>query len=211
MRNKLSKESLELALVMCYQLWVRRNAFIFQNQFMHPGILAKKAQVDLSFFKETKQNCLKRIEGTNKRGSTQRWKPPTWPYVKVNFDAAFEKAKGRMVMGVIIKDSEGRLLAVVTVSKDHISTAAQAESAALHRAMDLCTEVGINQACFEGDAKVVVDAVNSKNEDNSWLGQMTEDLQQLMKSNQASSLNFVNKSANKAAHTASKLAIRDVC
>ncbi|KAF5450136.1 hypothetical protein F2P56_030511 [Juglans regia] len=151
MRNKLSKESLELASVMCYQLWVRRNAFI------------KKAQVDLSFFKETQQNCLKSIEGTHGRGSTQRWKSPAWPYVKVNFDAAIEKVNGRMGMGVIIRDSEGRLLAVVTASKDHISSAAQAESAALHRVMDLCTELGLNKVCFEGDAKVVVDAVNSKN------------------------------------------------
>ncbi|KAF5442857.1 hypothetical protein F2P56_035473 [Juglans regia] len=144
---------------------------------MQPGILAKKAQVDLYFSKETKQTCLKSTKGTHGRGSTQKWKPPAWPYVKVNFDAAFERANARMGLGVIIKDLEGSLLAVVTASKDHISSVAQAESAALHKAMDLCTKLGLNQVCFERDAKVVVDAVNSKNEDNSWLGQMIEDLQ----------------------------------
>ncbi|XP_040987840.1 uncharacterized protein LOC121235562 [Juglans microcarpa x Juglans regia] len=115
-----------------------------------------------------------------------------------------------MGLGVIIRDSVGKLLVVVTAPKDHISTAAQAESTALLRAMVICTELGYYQVCFEGDAKVVVDAVNSNNEDNSWLGQMTEDMQQMMKRNQAWSLKFVFRSANKAAHTAAQFAIRDV-
>lgn len=41
------------------------------------------------------------------------------------------------------------------------------------------------QVSFEGDAKVVIDAVNSNKEDNSWLEQVTKDLQQLVDCNPA--------------------------
>ncbi|XP_041011325.1 uncharacterized protein LOC121255104 [Juglans microcarpa x Juglans regia] len=112
--------------------------------------------------------------------------------------------------GVVIRDSDGRVQAVLTFYKDHVSSALQAKSADLLEAMELCSELGFNQVCFEGDAKIVVDAVNSKRLDNSWLGQWTKDMQQIMKYNQAWRLNFAYRSANKAAHTAAKLAIRNV-
>ncbi|XP_041001630.1 uncharacterized protein LOC121247328 [Juglans microcarpa x Juglans regia] len=129
-----------------------------------------------------------------------KWKSLAWPYVKVNFDATFQKEEGRMGLGVIIRDSIGRVQAMVTGPKDHISSAAQAESVALLRAMDLCTELGFNQVCFEGDAKAIMDAVNSKGEDNSWIGQMIEDMQLLIRRNQAWSLRFVQRTVNRVAH-----------
>ncbi|KAF5481661.1 hypothetical protein F2P56_002298, partial [Juglans regia] len=43
MRLKLSKEIVELVLVMFYQRWVRRNAFIFQNQFSKPESIGIRA------------------------------------------------------------------------------------------------------------------------------------------------------------------------
>ncbi|KAF5455032.1 hypothetical protein F2P56_024651 [Juglans regia] len=111
-----------------------------------------------------------------------------------------------MGLGVIIRDSIGRVQAVVTGPKDHISSTAQAESVALLRAMNLCTELGFNQVCFEGYAKAIVDAVNSKGEDNSWIGQMIEDMELLTRRNQAWSPRFVQRTANRVAHMAAKLA-----
>ncbi|XP_040990891.1 uncharacterized protein LOC121238102 [Juglans microcarpa x Juglans regia] len=178
--------------------------------FMQPGTVATRAQANLSLFKETKQTCFKSAERTHWRVSTQNWKPPVWPYFKVNFDTTFDKAKGSMGLGIIIRDAGGSLQAVLTAFKDHISSAFYVESAALHRAMSFCIELDLNQVCFEGDAKVVVDAVTSKIEDNSWLGQVTEDMQQVIKCNQVWRLNFAHRSTNKAAHKATKLAIRDV-
>ncbi|XP_041004068.1 uncharacterized protein LOC121249423 [Juglans microcarpa x Juglans regia] len=111
--------------------------------------------------------------------------------------------------GVVIRDSNSSVQAVLTFYKDHISSALQTKRMALLRAMELCSELGFNQICFEGDAKLVVDAVNTKQVDNSWLGQLTEDIQQIIKYNQACCLNFAYRSENKAAYTVAKLAIRN--
>ncbi|KAF5481662.1 hypothetical protein F2P56_002299, partial [Juglans regia] len=158
---------------------------------------------------ESNKDRSKCVAGTQGRTSLPRWEPPAWRYLKANFDASFNKEKGSTGGGVVIRDSDGSVQAVLTTYKDHISSALQAESTALLRAMELCYELGFNQVCFEGDAKTVVDVVNSKRVDKSWLGQLTEDMQQMMKHNQAWRLNFAYRLANKAAHMIAKLAIRN--
>lgn len=75
-----------------------------------------------------------------------------------------------------MRGSEGGFQASLIAPKTHILFVAQAETAALHIAMVFCMELGLNQVILEGDAKVVIDAVNAKSEDNSWFGQEIEDL-----------------------------------
>lgn len=65
-----------------------------------------------------------------------------WPNYKANFNATFDKVSGRMGMEVVIRDSKGELQGCMTVPKEHVSSIFQVESCALHRAMDLCIELG---------------------------------------------------------------------
>ncbi|XP_040988920.1 uncharacterized protein LOC121236535 [Juglans microcarpa x Juglans regia] len=138
MRLKLSKEIVELVSIMFYQIWFKEN-------------------------NKDRSTC---AEGTQGITPIPRWEPPAWPYLKANFDAAFDKEKVSMGGGVVIKDSDGSVQEVLTTYKDHISSTFQAESIALLGAMELCSELGFNQVCFEGDAKTIVNAANSKSVDN---------------------------------------------
>ncbi|XP_042974694.1 uncharacterized protein LOC122306328 [Carya illinoinensis] len=162
--------------------------------------------------REVKQQNSNRPEGrTAVATSNQVWQPPEWPMFKVNVDAAFDKSLNRMGMGIIVRDSEGKIQACLTAPKEWVFSAAQAERAALQRAMFMCFEMGMHQVIFEGDAKVVIDAINSKEMDSSWHGQETEDLQQWMAAHPFWRLFFVYRSANQAAHAAAKEAIKDSC
>ncbi|KAF5465438.1 hypothetical protein F2P56_015448 [Juglans regia] len=136
MRLKLSKEIVELVSVMLYQIWVRRNAFIFQNQFSKLESIGIRARADLSQFKENNKDRSKCAAGTQGRTPIPRWEPPAWPYLKANFDADFDKEKGSMGGGVVIRDSDGSVQAVLTTYKDQISSALQAKSTSLLRAME---------------------------------------------------------------------------
>ncbi|XP_042974735.1 uncharacterized protein LOC122306372 [Carya illinoinensis] len=120
-------------------------------------------------YKEAQSGGKDRTKRTQADGVRQTWKPPDWPFSKVNFDAAFDQDKGSMGLGVVVRDSEGELLG--------------------------------------WDAKNVVDAVNSNQEDSSWLGQVIEDLQHVMAANPEWVLDFVHRSANVGAHIAAKLAV----
>ncbi|XP_042950181.1 uncharacterized protein LOC122282290 [Carya illinoinensis] len=126
------------------------------------------AQADHAIYKEVLTKDSDRTAGSQTNDPSQPWKPPTWPIYKVNFDAAFDQASGRMGIGVVIRDSERELLGCLIAPKEHVPSVFQAKSYALHKAMELCIELELSQVCFEGDSKVVIDAVNSKEEDSSW-------------------------------------------
>ncbi|KAF5443081.1 hypothetical protein F2P56_035670, partial [Juglans regia] len=151
---------------------------VFENQFKSPTTILELAKSDLSLFRKVHCKVLGTIERIQTVTEVMKWKPPTWPFLKANFDAAFDKKEERMGMGVVIRDSKGDLQATLVASRDNISSAFLAESFALLRAMELCQDLGFNMVEFEGDAKAVVDAVKSNAEDNSWMGQVTEDTKQ---------------------------------
>ncbi|XP_042962506.1 uncharacterized protein LOC122296780 [Carya illinoinensis] len=115
-----------------------------------------------------------------------------------------------MGMRIIMRDSDGGLQACLTTPREQIFSIFQVEIAIFHRALELCVELGMNQVIFEGDAKVVIDAINSKCEDNSWLSQETEDIQQLIELHPTWRLSFVYRSTNNVAHTVAKVAIKEV-
>ncbi|XP_042962509.1 uncharacterized protein LOC122296782 [Carya illinoinensis] len=170
MTEKLPQKNIEMAAVLFYHIWVRRNSYTFQNQPENPATIVAMAQADLSTLKEINLSTNNSAAKNRERGPSQLWKPPEWPFFKVNFYAAFDKDKDSMGMGIILRDPEGGLQASLIASKIHVLSDFQAEVSALHRAMELCIELGLNQVILEGDAKLVIDSINSKNEDNLWLG-----------------------------------------
>ncbi|XP_042974867.1 uncharacterized protein LOC122306505 [Carya illinoinensis] len=151
------------------------------SKFKSPATITAIAQADIAMLKEINQQSSTRPEGRSKAvASNQSWQPPEWPFFKVNFDAAYDKNLNKMGMRIIMRDSEGGLLACLTAPKEQVFSSFQTERVALHRAMDMCIEMGMNQVIFEVDAKAVIDIVNSKSEDYSWHGQEIDDLQQLL-------------------------------
>ncbi|MBA0582282.1 hypothetical protein Gorai_024433 [Gossypium raimondii] len=40
----------------------------------------------------------------------ERWKPPEIPFVKINFDVAYNKEEHRSCSGIVVRDSKGKIL-----------------------------------------------------------------------------------------------------
>ncbi|XP_042954599.1 uncharacterized protein LOC122291013 [Carya illinoinensis] len=199
-----------MAAVLCHLLWSRRNAFVFKDQFMSPETITAMAQAEVSVLREVNSKVSSRLEGGGSAAVAGRqWQLPEWPAVKVNFDAAFDKSLNRGAIGIVVRDCEGKLKACLTTSRDQVFSAAQAEKAALQRALDMCIDMDLNHVVFEGDAKAIIEAVNSRNEDFSWGGQETDDLQHVMRLHPGWKLSFALRSANGAAHNAACLAIKE--
>ncbi|XP_042988658.1 uncharacterized protein LOC122316191 [Carya illinoinensis] len=198
-----------MAAVLCYHLWGRRNAYIFQDQFKSLETITAMAQAEIAMLREINLQSSSRLEErTTTTTLNQSWQPLEWPLFKVNFDAAYDKNSNRMGLGIAMRDSEGSLQACLIASKEQFFSAAQAERAALQSAMDMCIEMGMNQVIFEGDAKAVIDAINLKKEDNYWYGQEIDDLQQLLELHPAWRLSFTYRSVNHATHSAARKPLR---
>lgn len=85
---------------------------------------------------------------------------------KANWDAAFDVKKNKMRIGIVIRDSRGEVIATLFNCEDHVTSQKIAEFNALRRALVLCAEIDIHAVVFEGDAKSIIEEINSVEE--SW-------------------------------------------
>lgn len=88
-----------------------------------------------------------------------QWTTPPAGWVLVNWDAALDKERGQMGLGVLLRDHTEKMIVSKCVTRMGFVNPADAEAMAAIVATQTCREWGIDRVQFVGDAKVVVDAV----------------------------------------------------
>jgi ribonuclease HI len=137
------------------------------------------------------------------------WKAPPTDCLKVNWDAGIDRKKGRVGLGVIIRDHLGRVWASKSQTRRGFLDPTTAETMAALLAIQLCCEMGIQRVQLEGDANNVITAVNSGEPDGSSRGQITEDIREMLKGVPWWEMNYVSRDQNKVAHKLAALAVAD--
>ncbi|XP_042942932.1 uncharacterized protein LOC122277120 [Carya illinoinensis] len=204
---KLDAGGLDLVSVICYKIWLRRNDLIFRNLFSGPKQIIKAACSDIADFSMAHTKPKERRDTDVPPAEVPSWKPQTYARLKVNYDASFLKPIKKMGLGIVIRDSRGDPQVMLAGQREPVNLAFLAKGYALLRAFSLCAELGIDEANFEGDAKLVIDAISDPSPDSSWTGQLIEDLKQGLLSKPNWKLSFVKRAGNKVAHELAKLAL----
>ncbi|XP_059446805.1 uncharacterized protein LOC132178381 [Corylus avellana] len=128
-------------------------------------------------------------------------------WAKANCDAAITRQHERMGLGVVVRDSWGNILAAKCVTQAGCLAPAAAKAMAFLLAIRLCHELCLPQVHFEGDAKAVIDAVNSKEKDSCWMGHIIEDIKLELQVFQRWQLTFIRREGNNVAHLLAKYAM----
>ncbi|XP_035551149.1 uncharacterized protein LOC118349712 [Juglans regia] len=195
-------------------IWHRRNKVVFENKFVSPGTVVQLAIGGLDEFHVANQ-----IKGVNQKhtaegGRGENWKRPNGQWFKANFDGALNMEMQKMGMGIVVRDSKGEVIASLCGTKGSVTSPFIAELNALWRTMDFCSELGLQDVIIEGDAKELIDAINTETEDESWKGQLVEDMKQKWKNRKQWDLKFIYREGNVVAHHLAKLALQlddEVC
>jgi ribonuclease HI len=95
-------------------------------------------------------------------------------WYKANWDAVGGEKSGRTGFGVVIGDSNGVLLSARRGTRRGCleSSLAEAEAEAVLMSIQLCRDLGLSRIVFEGDAKGVVDGINSAEVNRGWMVQV---------------------------------------
>ncbi|XP_042944640.1 uncharacterized protein LOC122278525 [Carya illinoinensis] len=136
-----------------------------------------------------------------------RWKKPDAMICKVNWDAALDVKNKQVAIGIIVRDSEGEILACLCSKLSIVVKAIVAEAYALRRALFFCLELGLQKVLLEGDSQVVVKDTNSNADIWANYGVVIEDIRSLLKDNMSWSVNFIHREANNVAHSLAKMAL----
>lgn len=133
-----------------------------------------------------------------------KWCAPPAGCLKANWDVAIDREAGRVGMGVVVRDCEGRVKAAKSLTKLGNIDPTMGEAMAAFQAVSLCQALGVPTLILEGDALRVVNALNSKDIDYSKMGHIVEDTRQLLQSIPQWSCCYVKRDANYVAHTLAK-------
>jgi ribonuclease HI len=138
--------------------------------------------------------------GTQRSEIVHGWRPPAEGILKANWDAAINGKGGKMGMGVVIRNNNGKFCAAKSSFINGCFDPTVAEALAATHAINFCKELGIQRLQLEGDAKNVVNAIISREENWSRMGHIIDDAKKLLEGFQHWEINFVGRNANFAAH-----------
>ena len=116
----------------------------------------------------------------------------------------------RMEIGVIIRDEHGAVVVAWSKSCQGSVEPTMGEATTLFYAKSLCRELGIHEDIFEGDAKQVMDAINSNTSRWSRFVHLIEDTRQILQFLSRWECFFTKWAANEVAHRLAKRAISNV-
>lgn len=208
MMDRCNDLSLALFVGISRRIWLRRNEVIFGGPFVHPNTIVQQAVQAKEKF------CVVVAGNTHQFPFTEAMARTTWKALptdclKANWDAGLDRKKGRMGLGVIIRDHLGRVWASKSQTRRGFLDPTTAEMMAALMAVQLCCEMGIRRVRLEGDAKNIITTVTSGEPDDSSRGQITEDIREMLKGIPWWEMNYVNRDQNKVAHNLAALAVAD--
>nr|XP_023905620.1 aspartic proteinase CDR1-like [Quercus suber] len=104
--------------------------------------------------------------------STPKWEPPPSPLLKINFDGAVFKDKGEDGMGVVVCDSQGKVIASLAEKIQSLSSLDEVEALAAVRAITLAMGLNLPSFIVEGDSEVVISTLRKEEEPFSSFGHL---------------------------------------
>ena len=191
--DRLSDADLELFLVQSWLIWNQRNRVVHGGQMMDPKGLNKRA---LDYLDEYKKSQVQLAAIPVTAPARISWKPPPTSTYKLNFDAAIFADLNCTGFGAIIRNEEGEVMAGMSVKGPLALNSAKAEALARRRAVQFANEAGFSSLVIEGDNALVMNAISCSAENNSLLGHIFEDIQQLVRGLQYASISCIKRGGN---------------
>ncbi|XP_042964722.1 uncharacterized protein LOC122298944 [Carya illinoinensis] len=194
------------SLTTVYQIWKRRNHFIFEQKFWEPGkVVDAASQVVTDYSVANNKDVAVQVSS---RQSVSNWRAPPLNVFKVNWDAAVDKSKCKIGAGIVIRNWEGSVVASLRSPKDSFPDALLAESYGVLKAILFSQQLGLTHVIFEGDAQQVVLALNKPSQDEFPAGVFLSDAKLLLGSFVRWSVEHVSRDCNSVAHVLAKDALK---
>ena len=119
---------------------------------------------------------------------------------KVNYDGVLFIETGRAGLGVVIRNSEGAVMASLSQQIPQPTTMAQVEGLVARRAVEFAFEIGTTSAVFEGDSNTISKNLNNSERSLALHGHLIKDVKALTPFFNCCSFVHVHRQGNRVAH-----------
>ena len=137
-----------------WSIWNQRNQIRLRQPSCNTDHLARAAQDRYAEFTALQPPFRQR---TQQQRVT--WHPPPTNVYKINYDGVVFAKENKLGIGVVVRDSNGLVIASMAQQLPQAYKAVEIEAMAASRASEFGVEIGIHQAILEGDSTIVVIAL----------------------------------------------------
>ncbi|KAH1106423.1 hypothetical protein J1N35_010191 [Gossypium stocksii] len=127
--------------------------------------------------------------------------------IVLSFDAVFDQRSSRSTSGVIVRDSRSVILALKSVIHSNIASQFAAEAHAEKEVVKLGMLMGLNVCEINGDSRTVIRKCQNSDRDNSVIGAIIKDIQDMKHFFQEVIFQHITKTENIFAHEIAKEAL----
>ncbi|KAK2648872.1 hypothetical protein Ddye_016361 [Dipteronia dyeriana] len=148
---------------------------------------------------------------TNVGLTVARWCPPNNGFYKINSDAVIDCGRLLVVVGLVIRDSEGLVL-VASAQCVHVGYSPQVVEtvALLLHNLNLAFEMGLRPVVVESNSLGIVQLVNAGVSCPSDIGLVLDEIQDRLERVDNGWVRHVSRKANNVAHTLANMGLGDV-
>ena len=136
-----------------------------------------------------------------------KWKAPLEGWVKINSDAAFVAETGKGAGGVVMRNSQGEVLAAAAQLYEHIPDALTSEALAARDGVVLAQMLSMEKVILEVDNSVLVALLRSDEGRRSAIAGLWQEIRERSVVFRSFDVSFVNKEGNEVAHLCASKAI----
>lgn len=196
--SRLNGDELRWFCTIAWAAWFCRNDKLNNNGVANPIQIAANFAKLVSDYVEYAQLVFTPAPGAA-RGSALGWNTPMEGHIKINSDAHIAGGSG-VGLGVVLRDSEGQIVAAGVRKLDARWGVEQTEVAAAKYGLQLAHRLGFPRVVLECDSMNVVRAINDRAAGFSPLMLFYEDIAKLKTSFESFSCNHVSRKCNTVAH-----------
>ena len=135
-----------------------------------------------------------------------KWSPPVEEYYKVNFDGAVFRGEEKAGIGVIIRNSQGMVMASLSQKISLPQTVVELETLAATREIEFSIELGFSKVILEGDSETVIKALQDNSPSLAPFGLLIRDAQEAANFFTCISYAHVGRNGNFVAHNLARYA-----
>ncbi|KAL9450376.1 hypothetical protein AB3S75_012168 [Citrus x aurantiifolia] len=196
----------EMLVAICWGIWSARNQFIFKLKKEDPQIVLAKAEAILKAYKRTHVPAPIHMDQQICKAQ-QNWSPPPAGYFKLNVDAATNRDKQILGLGVVIRNAEGIVVAAAINCSQFCGDVAFAEAEAMEFGLQVAGNAKLSSLIVETDSQEVAGFVNNRQSSMKEIFWVVAAIQSLMKNFTQIKVQYTSKSCNVIAHSLAKLVI----
>lgn len=185
-----------------WRIWTCRNMKVWENKTVTPVIAAQWSSQQISQWRAAQLQIGQgvSVNGRVHSSALVKWQAPVQGKFKINMDASVVEGSSSFSLGMILRDHLGHFCRARNLSKGGEVSVFEIEATGVLEAIRWVTNLGVSEVEIESDSLLVVQAINRQSVYYLEVGNVLQEIHNLLYIRKGISILHVKKQANKAAH-----------